>query len=76
MLSTWTKIEPVKNCYRFYSISLASDLFDDFVVTCEWGRIGARKPHRKVITFSSINNAIVFVEQAEMTRIKHHYKIA
>jgi predicted DNA-binding WGR domain protein len=57
MISTWTKIDPTQNCFRFYAVSLASDLFNAYVVSCEWGRIGAKRYHRKVDVFTSFDEA-------------------
>ena len=76
MLSTWTKIEPARNCYRFYAISLVSDLFNAYVVSCEWGRLGAKRYHRKVDVFHSLDDAIAQVKRLEAMRIKHHYQVA
>lgn len=74
MMSTWIKIEPTRNCYRFYAISLASDLFNAYVVSCEWGRLGAKKLRRKVAVFNSLDEAMAQVERIESTRVKHHYQ--
>lgn len=76
MMSTWTKIEPARNCYRFYAISLASDLFNAYVVSCEWGRIGCKKVRRKVEVFDFKADAITYIQQLEKLRITHHYQIA
>ena len=53
MISAWTKIEPNKNCYRYYAIWFEADLFDPFRVCCEWGRVGAKKHQRRVLVFQS-----------------------
>ena len=71
MMSTWTK----RNCYRFYAISLANDLFNVYVVSCEWGRIGAKKYRRKVAVFNSLDEAMAQVERIESTRVKHQYQL-
>ena len=76
MMSTWTKIEPARNCYRFYAISLASDLFNAYVVSCEWGRIGAKKCRRKVAVFNSLDEAMAQIKHIESLRIKHDYQLA
>ncbi len=76
MLSTWTKVEPARNCYRFYAISLASDLFNAYVVSCEWGRIGAKKCRRKVVVFNSLEEAMTQIKDEESLRVKHHYQLA
>ena len=74
MMSTWIKIEPAQNCYRFYAISLAQDLFNDYVVSAEWGRIGTKRYRRKVVVFDSKIDAVAYVEQLEQLRLKHHYQ--
>lgn len=76
MMSTWTKIEPTQNCYRFYAISLASDLFNAYVVSCEWGRIGAKKCRRKVVIFNSLDEAMTRIKYEESLRLKHQYQPA
>ncbi|HNN28998.1 MAG TPA: WGR domain-containing protein [Agitococcus sp.] len=76
MMSTWTKIEPTRNCYRFYAISLANDLFNAYVVSCEWGRIGAKKFRRKVVVFNSLEEAMTQMKYEESLRVKHHYQPA
>ena len=74
MRSTWTKIDPTKNCFRFYAITLASDLFNACVVSCEWGRIGCTRNHRKVEVFTSFDEAMAQVERIEALRVKHRYQ--
>ena len=76
MMSTWTKIEPTRNCYRFYAISLANDLFNAYVVSCEWGRIGAKKFRRKVVVFNSLEEAMTQIKYEESLRVKHQYQPA
>ena len=73
MMLTWTKIEPTRNCYRFYAIWFASDLFDVYVVSCEWGRIGAKKFRRKVAIFHSLDEAMTQLKHEESLRIKHQF---
>ena len=75
MMSTWIKIEPTRNCYRFYAISLASDLFNAYIVSCEWGRIGAKRLRRKVAVFNSLDEAITQLKHEESLRIKHQYQL-
>jgi predicted DNA-binding WGR domain protein len=36
------RIEPAKNCQRFYVLSLSASLFGDVALTREWGRLGRR----------------------------------
>lgn len=74
MLSTWIKIDASRNCFRFYDISLGCDLFDDYVVSSEWGRIGAKRPHRKAEPFNSLDDAMTHVKGLEAKRLKHHYQ--
>ena len=76
MMSTWIKIEPTRKCYRFYAISLASDLFNTYIVSCEWGRIGAKRLRRKVAVFNSLDEAMTQLKHEESLRIKHQYQSA
>ena len=76
MISTWTKIDPTKNHFHFYAISMVSDLFNAYVVSCEWGRIGCKKVRRKVEVFDFKADAITYIQQLEKLRLKHHYQIA
>lgn len=75
MLSTWTKIDASKNCFRFYAISLSQDLFSDYVVSSEWGRMGAKRYRRKVSVFDTQIEALAYVQQLEKLRLKHHYQM-
>ncbi|PTQ87132.1 WGR domain-containing protein, partial [Agitococcus lubricus] len=63
MHSLWTNIDPSQPCFKFYDIGLDHDLFDAYVVSCEWGRIGAKNFRRKVAVFNSVDEA--------MTQLKH-----
>ena len=73
--TTWEKIEPGKNCYRFYIIRLESDLFAKARVSCEWGRIGSGKhPQRQIICFDTIEEAEIYQERQVKLRTKRGYK--
>jgi predicted DNA-binding WGR domain protein len=68
------KIDHQRNCFRFYVITMSSDLFNAYVVSCEWGRIGAKRSHRKVDVFTSFDEAVAQVKRIEALRVKHHYR--
>lgn len=34
------KVDPSRNCFRFYAIRTAPDLFAEAALVIEWGRIG------------------------------------
>jgi predicted DNA-binding WGR domain protein len=36
------RVDPARNMRRFYRLDVQPDLFGDFAVVKEWGRIGAR----------------------------------
>lgn len=40
------KIDKEKNQYRFYSLSIAQTLFNDWALVREWGRIGSNGKRR------------------------------
>ena len=46
------------------------------LMSCEWGRLGAKRYHRKVDVFHSLDDAIAQVKRLEAMRIKHHYQVA
>ena len=75
MHSLWTNINPSKPCFKFYDIGLDHDLFDVYVVSCEWGRIGAKKFRRKVAVFNSVDEAMTQLKHEESLRIKHQYQL-
>ena len=76
MISAWTKIEPDKNCYRYYAIWFEADLFDPFRVCCEWGRVGAKKHQRRVLIFQSWEEAHQYFKEMEELRLKRGYRTA
>lgn len=39
-------VDPEKNCFRYYGISLENNLFGDRSVVVRWGRIGRAKSQR------------------------------
>ena len=38
---TLTRSEPAKNMHRFYALYLTPNLFGEWVLVVEWGRIGS-----------------------------------
>jgi predicted DNA-binding WGR domain protein len=34
------RVDPARNCFRFYAIRTAPDLFEEAALVIEWGRIG------------------------------------
>lgn len=76
MISAWTKIDPDKNCYRYYAIRLEEDLFDPFRVCCEWGRIGAIKHSRRVSVFQNWDAARQYFKDMEEVRLNRGYQSA
>jgi hypothetical protein len=54
---------------------LATDLFNAYVVSCEWGSIEAKKFRRKVAVFNSLEEAMTQIKYEESLRIKHKYRL-
>jgi predicted DNA-binding WGR domain protein len=75
MHSLWTNINPSKPCFKFYDIELDHDLFDAYVVTCRWGRIGSKKGRTKVMVFNSFDEALIHIKEIEHLRMKHDYQM-
>ncbi|RZU36752.1 WGR domain-containing protein [Fluviicoccus keumensis] len=73
MISTWTQIDPIKRRYRFYQISMEPDLFADWRIRLEWGRINAKKRQQQIKIFENESTAMAFLEQQERKRARRGY---
>lgn len=65
-------IEPDKNRFRQYSVTVVKTLFG-YAVVREWGRIG-QKPRAKEQHFSLLSQAETSAERIIRTRQRHGYK--
>ena len=65
-----TKIDSSQNCYRFYNAYLVQDLFSDWNLVLEWGRLGSPGTLRirRYATQSEAEDAIVDLLKVRLTR--------
>jgi predicted DNA-binding WGR domain protein len=42
MVTLLCKVNPKKNCRRFYRVAVESTLFDEICLTRTWGRLGGK----------------------------------
>ena len=55
-----TRIDPSRNMYRFYRLSLYEDLFGKVIFIRRWGRIGTKGSGRVVrMTFETLEAALL-----------------
>lgn len=72
-MSSWTKIDPLKNCYRTYQIILETDFFVPYRIRQEWGRVNSNKRQQKIHPFDDEAQAIAFMDREERRRIRRGY---
>ena len=67
---------PKENAYRWYRVSVQSDLFDDYVLIREWGRLGHRsRGQRHAEPFTDESAALQAFEAAVIKRLQRGYQI-
>lgn len=80
-LPKWTRwirferIDPEKDLFREYGITIGQNLFGEWVVSSSWGRIG--RPKRvKDNYFLSRREAMVLAEQEANRRLLRGYQVS
>ena len=66
-------IDPARNCYRFYTLSLQPGLFQEWSLRRAWGRMGARGCD-KTIWFDSQIKAEQFYERKRREKLRRGYQ--
>lgn len=51
-MTTLTRIDPARNMQRFYAVTVQPNLFGEWTLVREWGRIG-RRPQQLLHTFTT-----------------------
>ena len=70
------KVEPARNCHRWYRVSLRPDLFDQVVLVREWGRLGNRGTgQRRVEPFNNLVAARKAMKAAVAGKVKRGYGV-
>jgi predicted DNA-binding WGR domain protein len=68
------RIDPAKNAYRFYTLSLEPTLFGDVALVRRWGRIGTRG--RQIIELHpDIHSAFRAFQHHQTIRQRHGYRL-
>ena len=69
------KIDPEKNCFRFYEIRIEPDLFAEQALVVQWGRIG-RQGCIAVRGSGRKSDVERMAQNIQKVRLRHGYKIA
>lgn len=68
------KVDPPKNCFRFYHIDIEPDLFAEAALVVRWGRIG-RRPRCRIAGLGSKRDAQEMATRILQLRLKHGYRL-
>jgi len=68
------KLDPEKNLARFYSLTILPNLFGEWSLQREWGRIG-RNGQMRVAFFPSHSQALQAFHQIKTAKIKRGYQV-
>jgi len=74
MNNVFEKIDPVKNQARFYSLTVLPNLFGEWSLQREWGRIG-RSGQMRVSFFPSQSQALFAFHHLKAAKIKRGYQV-
>ena len=80
-LPKWTRwirfeqVDPEKNRFRQYGITLSQNLLGEWVVICIWGRIGGAKQMKETY-FSSKSEAVELAERIAHRRLLRGYQVS
>jgi len=66
-------IDPARNCYRYYTLSVQPGLFEEWSLRRAWGRMGARGCD-KTIWFASQAQAERFYERKRREKLRRGYQ--
>ena len=69
-----TKINQEDNKYRFYTIAITKNLFNEWSVLREWGRIG-QAGQTKIDWCENLEQARDFVEKKQREKVRRGYVI-
>ena len=66
-------IEPTRNRFRFYRVTVDRDLFA-FTVTVTWGRLGSYS-QRRILELSDPNEVLAYLKTIIKRRFNHRYNL-
>lgn len=68
------RIEPTRNCYRYYVLCLEPGLFEEWSLTRSWGRMGTKGRHL-IGWFPSREQAERMVERLRRAKLRRGYQL-
>ncbi len=68
------RIEPARNCYRYYILCLEPGLFEEWSLTRSWGRMGTKGRHL-IRWFPSREQAERMVERLRRAKLRRGYQL-
>jgi predicted DNA-binding WGR domain protein len=74
-LTPWngTRIDPAKNCYRWYQVWVQPDLFNDWVVWTAWGRLGSVRYRQRLYPVADPENAAALARHIIDRKVRRGY---
>jgi len=68
-----TRIDPAKNCYRWYRVWVQPDLFEDWVVWTAWGRLRSARYRQRLYPAVDPESAAALARQIINRKIRRGY---
>jgi predicted DNA-binding WGR domain protein len=72
---TLHRTDPARNMCRFYRLDVQPDLFGEWCVVREWGRIG-QSGQMRVVPYSTMTEAQTALEQQRRIKERRGYVVA
>lgn len=61
------------NLHRYYALEISRDLFGRWLLTRQWGRIGAKTGQNLTVSFDDENTAAVSLERTLQDKVRRGY---
>jgi len=68
------RIDPARNMYRWYNLSVQPTLFDSCAVICAWGRMRSSYQRMRILPVSSAEEAEKIFGRLVAKRLRRGYK--
>lgn len=81
MQQNYNTLQPLQNAwrwqskYRYYTIHLQKNLFDEWTLIKSWGGLKNRLGNYSILTCSSLDEALKWVEEMDRLRGKRGYGV-
>jgi predicted DNA-binding WGR domain protein len=69
-----TRADPVRNLRRFYCLDLQPDLFGQWCVIREWGRIGSHGGQTRTVPYPTPDAAQAAMEKQRKAKMRRGYR--